>query len=187
MDLGKHMFGHAQMLIWYCQLSSSFTFLGTHIKFNISNKYVCQCINSSRLHPFRLMDYIYGYIMIYIYTDGLKVRMTFWERAEGKKNDAWIHETPHSNFETSTGLWFTVRMPPSVPDARMRKTVKTTIFPCFSETHCTLRMCHTPPKLPNVKSDSLVRNGRTMFIHLSVTAHSRTASHSEMAGHRRPC
>ena len=40
----------------------------------------------------------------------------------------------------------------------MRKTIKTTIFPCFSENHCTVRMCHSPLYLPNVKSDSLVRN-----------------------------
>ena len=43
----------------------------------------------------------------------------------------------------------------------MRKTIKTTIFPCFSENHCTVRMCHSPLYLPNVKSDSLVRNAQS--------------------------
>ena len=43
----------------------------------------------------------------------------------------------------------------------MRKTIKTTIFPCFSENSCAVRMRHSPLYLPNVKSDSLVRNAQS--------------------------
>ena len=127
------------------------------------------------------------YMDIYIYTDGLKVRMTFRERAEGTKT---MHEYMKRHILTlrlRPDCDLQLECPPQSLMQEWEKQSKPPFSHVFQKIIVHLECATPPPKLPNVKSDSLVRNGRTMFIHLSVAVHSRTASHSEMAGHRRPC